>query len=152
MQYDLKQQCFTNEEYLAQFPPYLYRYMSLHCAYHLVERYTEVFDFVTLLRSPAERLYSEYNYLKLLYAYRRRCKTADTIFLDKKFGYEFRLKLNKKEAWQLNGFSSKADCIHYISQSDACTIDNQIYAEAVHRYSKNKTLSTLAEKLRITSQ
>ncbi|MDF1761466.1 MAG: hypothetical protein P1U40_13115 [Coxiellaceae bacterium] len=250
IRYGLKQQCFTNEEYLTQFPPYWYRFVNIHCTYHLVEKYTEAFDFVTLLRSPAERLYSEFNYLKVLYAHRRRDKTADALFLDKKFGYnyfedisihefietnpitahsyhdnllarllsdnvlntsqklknsqyceshyidsalknlekfkfvgfvedlatfdhfiqqqygftdfcvknhkahqsknltkEFHLKPEKKEAWQLNGFSSKADCINYIMQSDACAIDNQIYAEAVRRYSKNPQLLASVDSL-----
>ena len=86
LNYGLKQQCFTNEAYLERFPPYLSRLVSGHFTFDLFKRYLGVFDFVTVLRDPAERLYSEFEYIKRDYTQRNLHNSYDIQKLNKQYG------------------------------------------------------------------
>lgn len=60
-------ECFSGEEYLAHFPPYLYRIVGGHFPINVFRRYQNDFDTITILRHPAKRIYSCFTYLRQEY-------------------------------------------------------------------------------------
>lgn len=240
LSHDLRESCFTSAQYIERFPPYLSRLVSGHYSFDLFKRYVGVFDFIAILRDPAERLYSEFEYLRLDYIDRNRDNSYDIQKLNAHYGrpyfngltirdfiednpvthhgysdnllarlladgvdnsatklsdskytaehyvetavnnlqqfayvgflndlddfdkfmqtrYDF-VDFNVSDrkdnqakrsdgvahAWQLAGFTSKKECIEFIRQSDACAIDNQIYAKAQRQFGRRR-LSSLVK-------